>query len=62
MLTLLWAAISELSLEDRTKPIHILTYEVGGETPVMTAYISRTLKKTAMYSCSGSSDQNKKHS
>lgn len=45
MLTLLWDAISELSLEDRTKLIHILTSEVGVETPVMTAYISRTLKK-----------------
>lgn len=45
MLTLLWDAISELSLEDRTKPIHILTSEVGVETPVMTTYISRTLKK-----------------
>ena len=45
MLTLLWDAISELSLQDRTKPIHILTSEIGVETPVMTAYISRTLKK-----------------
>ncbi len=45
MLTLLWDAISELSLQDRTKPIHILTSEFGVETPVMTAYISRTLKK-----------------
>ncbi|GAB6463071.1 hypothetical protein bcgnr5390_65280 [Bacillus luti] len=45
MLTLLWDAIAELPLEDRTKPIHILTSEVGVETPAMTAYISRTLKK-----------------
>ncbi|MED2080133.1 phosphoadenosine phosphosulfate reductase family protein, partial [Bacillus thuringiensis] len=45
MLTLLWDAIAELPLKDRTKPIHILTSEVGVETPVMTAYISRTLKK-----------------
>lgn len=45
MLTLLWDAIAELPLEDRTKPIHILTSEVGVETPAMTAYISRTLQK-----------------
>lgn len=45
MLTLLWDAIAELPLEQRTNPIHILTSEVGVETPAMTAYISRTLQK-----------------
>ncbi|WP_100651388.1 phosphoadenosine phosphosulfate reductase family protein [Bacillus cereus] len=45
MLTLLWDAIAELPLEERTNPIHILTSEVGVETPAMTAYISRTLQK-----------------
>jgi DNA sulfur modification protein DndC len=45
MLTLLWDAIAELPIEERTKPIHILTSEVGVETPAMTAYISRTLQK-----------------
>ncbi|HDR8481089.1 phosphoadenosine phosphosulfate reductase family protein [Bacillus cereus] len=45
MLTLLWDAIAELPKEERTKPIHILTSEVGVETPAMTAYISRTLQK-----------------
>lgn len=44
-LTLLWDAIAELPLEERTKPIHILTSEVGVETPVMTAYISRTINE-----------------
>ncbi|HDR7986892.1 TPA: phosphoadenosine phosphosulfate reductase [Bacillus cereus] len=42
MLTLQWDAISELSLEERTKPIHILTSEVGVETPSMMGHISRT--------------------
>ncbi|MBK5503153.1 phosphoadenosine phosphosulfate reductase [Bacillus sp. TH12] len=45
MLKLLWDAIAELPLEERTNPIHVLTSEVGVETPAMTAYISRTLQK-----------------
>lgn len=36
MLTLLWDAISELPLNQRSKPIHILTSEVGVETLILT--------------------------
>jgi len=44
-LQLIWNAIAKLPLEERTKPIHIITTDTGVENPYVAAWVRNSLKQ-----------------
>ena len=44
-LQIIWKALSKLPVEERTKPVYVLTSDTLVETPVMVGYIDKTLER-----------------
>lgn len=43
MTTIVWKAVSQISIERRTKPIYIISSDTMVETPVMSQYVQRSI-------------------